>query len=77
MSRRLEKFKVCADCYSIGISIYDCVCTYQNGYPTIELEFEVCECCGNVVSDGTPADTSFNTEQIRAFKLEKYGTDTD
>ena len=65
MNTRLEKHKVCADCHSIGITQNDCICTYQNGYPTIELEFEVCNCCGNVLNDGQCADTSFNTEQLK------------
>lgn len=50
---------------SVGVTVIDCVCAYQNGYNTIELEFEVCECCGNLVSDGEPADTEFNKEQLK------------
>jgi hypothetical protein len=65
MSIRLEKHRVCADCHSVGITYNDCRCTYQNGYPTIELEFEVCECCGNIVNDGQCADTPFNNEQLK------------
>jgi hypothetical protein len=64
-SIRLEKHEVCVDCYSLGISYNDCVCTYQKNYPTIELEFEVCGCCGNVVEDGSPADTQFNRDQLK------------
>jgi hypothetical protein len=64
-SIRLEKHEVCVDCYSIGISHIDCICGYQNNYPTIELEFEVCGCCGNVVEDGSPAETQFNWEQFK------------
>jgi len=33
-------------------------------FNSIELEFEVCECCGNLISDGNPADTTFNDEQL-------------
>ena len=61
---KLEKHEVCISCFSVGISYNDCQCTYQNNYPTIELEFEVCECCGNLISDGTPADTEFNKNQF-------------
>jgi len=65
---RLEKHKVCASCYSVGITDLNCVCTYSNNYPTIELEFKVCTCCGNLINDGEPADTPFNDEQFK--KLE-------
>ena len=59
---KLEKFKVCTSCLSVGISYVDCRCTYMNNYETVELEFEVCECCGNLVTD-YPADTKFNEKQ--------------
>lgn len=65
MSTRLEKHTVCAHCHSVGIIYNDCICTYQNGYPTVELEFEVCNCCGNLVSDGQCADTPFNEKQLK------------
>ena len=64
MKTRLEKFKVCVDCLSVGTTYNDCVCTYGN-YKTVELEFEVCDCCGHLVSDGNPAKTSFNDEKIK------------
>ena len=67
MNTKLEKFDVCDRCYSVGITHTDCICSYGN-YKTIELEFEVCNCCGNLVEDGHPADTEFNDRQI-----EKYG----
>ena len=60
---RLEKFDVCKDCYSIGILHADCICAYSN-YKTIELEFEVCNCCNNPIEDGNPADTEFNRKQL-------------
>lgn len=63
----LQKFKVCTSCYSVGITYNDCICTYENNYPVIELEFEVCGCCGNLVSDGEPADTEFNTSQYQKY----------
>lgn len=61
---RLEKHTVCTSCYAVGIEHADCVCTYQKDYPTVELEFEVCECCGQLISDGSPADTEFNDAQM-------------
>jgi len=70
---RLEKYKVCDQCHSVGIVEANCQCTYGK-YSTIELEFEVCECCGNLLNDGYPADTPFNDEQFQ--KLEKDGKNT-
>lgn len=67
LKTRLEKFEVCTECYSVEINHIDCVCTYRN-YETILLEFEVCDCCGHLISDGTPADTDFNTNQILNHK---------
>ena len=64
MKTRLEKFKVCVKCFCVGIRDSDCVCAYDK-YETIELEFEVCDCCGNLISDGDPADTPFNDEQFK------------
>ena len=60
---RLEKFKVCKNCYSVGITDTNCNCVYGE-YKTIELEYEVCECCGNVIEDGHPVDTEFNKQQL-------------
>lgn len=64
MKTRLEKFKVCDQCYCVGKQHIDCVCAYDK-YNTIELEFEVCECCGHLINDGAPAHTPFNDEQIK------------
>jgi len=63
MSTHLEKRTVCKSCLSVRITDNDCICTYSNGYPTIELEFEVCDCCGQLVNDGDPADSEFNNKQ--------------
>ena len=71
MSTRLVKHKVCVDCRAVGIIYNDCVCTYQKGYPTIELEFEVCNCCGNIVNDVQCAETPFNDKQLKEIKDEK------
>jgi hypothetical protein len=65
MKTRIEKHIVCANCESVGITDNDCICTYQNKYPTVELEFEVCNCCGNLLNDGQRADTPFNDEQLK------------
>ena len=67
MQTHLEKFKVCDQCWSVGIVHADCICAYGN-YKTIELEFEVCDCCHHLISDGTPAETPFNEEQIKTIK---------
>jgi len=61
---KLEKHLVCASCLTVGITDPNCVCCYMNNYETIELEYEVCECCNRLISDGEPADTEFNTEQF-------------
>jgi hypothetical protein len=63
MEKILQKFEVCASCWSVGISDPDCICSHSK-YKTIELEFEVCKCCGHLVSDGSPAETPFNEEQL-------------
>ncbi len=63
MKTRLEKFRVCDCCLAVIIINNDCICTYGK-YTTIELEFEVCCCCGNLINDGNPADTEFNTAQL-------------
>lgn len=62
MKNKIEKFKVCKDCLSIGITDSNCVCTYQNGYKTVELEFEICGCCGEVSFE--PIDNFFNYQQL-------------
>ena len=61
MKTRLEKFRVCDQCFSVGVTDHTCMCTYMK-FNSIELEFEVCECCGNLVTD-YPADTEFNEKQ--------------
>jgi len=68
MKTKLEKYNVCDQCFAVGIINNDCMCSYGK-YTTIELEFEVCECCGNLIDDGNPADTEFNNKQFE--KLNK------
>jgi hypothetical protein len=58
---------VCDQCYCVGITYVDCICIYGK-YKKIELEFEVCECCGHLVNDGKPADTEFNKTQFKNYK---------
>jgi len=65
MSTYLRKYEVCANCLSIGITDPNCICSYDFRYQTVELEFEVCLCCGNTAD--TPADTEFNQAQYRAI----------
>jgi hypothetical protein len=52
---------VCASCHSLDIVDKDCVCVWENKYPTVELEFEQCDHCGNISDE--PADTEFNRQQ--------------
>lgn len=67
--KRLEKYRVCDQCLSIGIIYNDCVCAYDK-YKTIELEFEVCSCCNKVIDDGQPAETEFNKKQLKTLNKE-------
>ena len=69
MKTRLEKYDVCDQCHAVGILHNDCICAYDK-YKTIELEFEVCKCCGNLVEDGSPADTPFNDKQFKEKETE-------
>ena len=61
---QLQKIEVCDQCYSAGILDPNCICAYGK-YKRIELEFEVCGCCDTLIDDGSPAETLFNTEQIK------------
>ena len=63
----LQKFDVCDRCFSVNIIDTGCICVDSN-YTTIELEFEVCSCCGRLIGDGNPADTPFNDEQLKDRK---------
>lgn len=61
---KIEKHVVCTSCWSVSATDPNCICYYSNNYPTIELEFEFCGCCNNLVSDGNPANTEFNIKQL-------------
>ena len=60
---KLEKHTVCTSCYCVGISDPECICCYNDNYKRIELEFEVCICCGNLIEDGNLAESEFNERQ--------------
>jgi hypothetical protein len=64
---KIKKFDVCSECFCVSAVHLDCVCVDGN-YKTIELEFEVCKCCGNLIEDGNPCDTEFNKKQIETIK---------
>jgi RNase P subunit RPR2 len=66
---KLIKEIVCASCHSLAIVDKDCICVWENKYPTIELEFEQCECCGHVSE--YPADTEFNMKQLQEENFEE------
>ena len=59
-----KKIKVCKRCLSQGVMDADCICMYTSNYPTIELEFNFCECCGQILNDGDPDETEFNIGQF-------------
>lgn len=61
-NKTLIKKTVCAECMSLDIIDINCVCTYSKNYETIELEFEQCDCCGNI--ERHHADTEFNHKQL-------------
>lgn len=58
-----QKETVCKDCLAVGIENIDCVCTYMKNYPTVTVEFEVCNCCGHVNDSEIPF-TEFNRQQL-------------
>lgn len=68
MKTKLVKFDVCDRCYGVGNIDPDCMCMHGN-YTSINLEFEVCACCGHLISDGEPADTEYNDLQIKNHKF--------
>lgn len=61
---KLEKISVCTECHCVGITDTECICVTEKSYKTIELEFEVCGCCNNLIKDGSPANTEFNRQQL-------------
>lgn len=67
MKTHLQKIKVCDRCFSDTITDPNCQCCIGK-YKTIELEFEVCDCCGNTIEDGQPAETEFNNSQREKHK---------
>lgn len=62
----IVKIKVCASCLSTDIVDKNCICVWEKKYPTVELEFEQCDCCGNVSQ--FPIDNEFNYKQLRIIE---------
>ncbi|MCH8067795.1 MAG: hypothetical protein IID16_00780 [Candidatus Marinimicrobia bacterium] len=70
MKTHLQKIEVCDRCFSDRIIDTDCQCCIGNVI-LIELEFDVCHCCCNVIDDGQPADTEFNREKYLKLKKQR------
>lgn len=54
---------------SLDIVDPDCNCVVSNWYDTIELEFEQCECCGNIKNEYI--DSEFNRKQLEQLNKKK------
>ncbi len=67
MGTYYQKFNVCTECFSVEPSDFECICCYSNEYETIELEFEVCNCCNKLI-DNSPAETDFNKNQMNKIE---------
>jgi RNase P subunit RPR2 len=67
----LAKEVVCDDCQSPIIIYKNCRCTYDRQYPTIVLEFYVCDCCGQMESSPTK-DSEFNQKQWKAYETNTH-----
>lgn len=61
---RIEKIEVCNQCFSETIESVNCQCVTNKVYPTVELEFTICSCCGSTVGNGEPCATEFNIRQL-------------
>ena len=68
---KIVRFVVCNSCYSIGILFVDCICIKNKVYPQIALDFEVCSCCEQIITDGEPANTPFNIKQIEEYEANR------
>jgi len=53
----------CAECYDHPAERDRCICWVERDYPTIELEFKECSCCGNIDESDLPF-TEFNRKQL-------------
>lgn len=62
---KVERIDVCKVCLSASIVDVDCVCVTHSKYETVTIEFEVCECCGQMKDE--PADTEFNKKQLMGW----------
>lgn len=66
----LKKINVCKYCFSDGITDLNCKCV-NSRVNTVLLEFEFCKCCNNIISDGYPAETNFNKNQLKNISYEE------
>lgn len=64
----LRKLIVCAECKTVGVSDEHCICQYANEYPTLELEFYACKCCGSPVDPLNCVDNEYNKITICEFE---------
>lgn len=62
-TNRLTKVRACAECYDHPAERDRCICWVERDYPTIELEFTECVCCGNIDEANIPF-TEFNRKQL-------------
>lgn len=69
VSKTLKRFNVCTECKARVRAVdSNCICNFSSLFDTIELEFEVCECCGKEVTPEQYADTEFNKAQIADYE---------
>ena len=62
-TNRLTKVRACAECYDHPAERDRCICWVERDYPTIELEFTECVCCGHIDEANIPF-TEFNRKQL-------------
>lgn len=62
-TNRLTKVRACAECYDHPAERDRCICWVERDYPTIELEFTECICCGHIDETNIPF-TEFNRKQL-------------
>jgi hypothetical protein len=61
---KIIQIKVCESCLSPDIVDTDCSCCTSNFYKTVVLEFEECECCGQL-KGGYLKDSEFNINELK------------
>ena len=62
-NNQITKIAACSECYNHPYERDRCICWTESEYPTIEIEFKQCRCCGNVDFENIPF-TKFNREQL-------------